>query len=179
MTRQLRYQIGKIIRHVHLVDFDAAEALRIGFVNHVYPAGELQVRAAELAAEIAANGPLAVQAAKQSIDGTYWREREAWLLWEAERAVGPLLSEDRKADLSTLIVINYLLERDRLTQVTPNLTTEDRHHAKTQLESRRSALAATLREALRRAYGVISATDDDLGPRAAEQPVTVRGGLPG
>ena len=30
------------------------------------------------------------------------------------------LSEDRKADLSTLIVINYLLERDRLTQVTPN-----------------------------------------------------------
>jgi hypothetical protein len=79
------------------------------------------------------------------------------------------LSEDRKADLSILIVINYLLERDRLTQVTPNLTTEDRHHAKTQLESRRSALTATLREALRRAYGVISATNDDLGPRAAEQ----------
>jgi enoyl-CoA hydratase/carnithine racemase len=52
-----------------------------------------------LAAEIAANGPLAVQAAKQSIDGTYWREREAWLLWEAERAVGPLLSEDRKAGM--------------------------------------------------------------------------------
>lgn len=79
------------------------------------------------------------------------------------------LSEDRKADLSTLIVINYLLERDRLSQVTPNLTSEDRHHAKTQLESRRSALTATLREALRRAYGVISPTDDDLGPRAAEQ----------
>ena len=80
------------------------------------------------------------------------------------------LSEDRKADLSTLIVINYLLERDRLSQVTPNLTTEDRHHAKTQLENRRSALTATLREALRRAYGVISATDEDLGPaRAAEQ----------
>ena len=79
------------------------------------------------------------------------------------------LSEDRKADLSSLIVINYLLERDRLAQVTPNLTAEDRHHAKTQLESRRSALTATLREALRRAYGVISATDDDLGPRAAEQ----------
>src|SRR3990172_3499669 len=29
--------------------FDAAEALRIGFVNHVYPAGELQTRAAALA----------------------------------------------------------------------------------------------------------------------------------
>jgi hypothetical protein len=79
------------------------------------------------------------------------------------------LSEDRKADLSSLIVINYLLERDRLSQVTPNLTAEDRHHAKTQLESRRSALTATLREALRRAYGVISASDDDLGPHASEQ----------
>jgi enoyl-CoA hydratase/carnithine racemase len=79
--------------------FDAAEALRIGFVNHVYPAGELQTRAAELAAEIAANGPLAVQAAKHSIDATYWRELPAWLLWEAERAVGPLLSEDRKAGM--------------------------------------------------------------------------------
>jgi len=79
--------------------FDAAEALRIGFVNHVYPAGELQTRAAELAAEIAANGPLAVQAAKHSIDGTYWRELPAWLLWEAQQAVGPLLSEDRKAGM--------------------------------------------------------------------------------
>jgi enoyl-CoA hydratase/carnithine racemase len=79
--------------------FDAAEALRIGFVNHVYPAGELQTRAAELAAQIAANGPIAVQSAKQSIDGTYLRELPAWLLWEAERAIGPLLSEDRKAGM--------------------------------------------------------------------------------
>ena len=79
--------------------FDAAEALRIGFVNHIYPAGELGARAAELAAEIAANGPLAVRAAKQSIDGTYWHDRDAWLRWEAEQAVGPLLSEDRKAGM--------------------------------------------------------------------------------
>jgi len=79
--------------------FDAAEALRIGFVNHVYPAGEIPARAAELAAEIAANGPLAVQAAKQSIDGTFWRERDAWLAWEADQAAGPLLSEDRQAGM--------------------------------------------------------------------------------
>ena len=79
--------------------FDAAEALGIGFVNHVYPAGELGARAAEMAAEIAANGPLAVRAAKRSIDGTYWHDRDAWLRWEAEQAVGPLLSEDRKAGM--------------------------------------------------------------------------------
>ena len=44
-------------------------------------------------------------------------------------------TRDRKAYLTldrpdrlNAIVINYLLERDRLTQVTPNLTAEDRHH---------------------------------------------------
>src|SRR4029077_382313 len=79
--------------------FDAAEALRIGFVNHVYPAGEIPARADELAAEIAANGPLAVQAAKRSIDGTFWRERDAWLAWEANQAAGPRLSEDRQAGM--------------------------------------------------------------------------------
>jgi enoyl-CoA hydratase/carnithine racemase len=45
------------------------------------------------------NGPLAVQAAKQSIDGTFWRERDAWLAWEADQAAGPLLSEDRQAGM--------------------------------------------------------------------------------
>ena len=65
----------------------------------MYPAGELQARTAELAAEIAANAPLAVQAAKRAIDGTYWRDRETWLEWEATQAAGPLLSEDRKAGM--------------------------------------------------------------------------------
>lgn len=78
---------------------DAAEALRIGLVNAVYPAGELAARAGELAAEIAANAPLAVQAAKRAIDGTYWRDGAAWLDWEAQQAAGPLLSEDRKAGM--------------------------------------------------------------------------------
>jgi enoyl-CoA hydratase/carnithine racemase len=78
---------------------DAAEALRIGLVNAVHPAGELSARAAELAEEIAANAPLAVQAAKRSIDGTYWRDRDAWLALEADLAAGVLLSEDRKAGM--------------------------------------------------------------------------------
>ena len=73
------------------------------------------------------------------------------------------LSDDRMADLSNLIVINYLLERDRLAEVTPNLTTDDRYHARTQLDSRRSALTSRLSEALRRAYGVNSPDDTDLG----------------
>jgi 2-(1,2-epoxy-1,2-dihydrophenyl)acetyl-CoA isomerase len=79
---------------------DAAEALRIGLVQNVYPAGELQARVGELAAEIAANAPLAVQAAKRAIDGTYYGDMRAWLDWETAQAAGPLLSEDRKAGLA-------------------------------------------------------------------------------
>ena len=75
---------------------DAEEARRIGLVNAVHPAGELAARGAELAAEIAANAPLAVQAAKRSINGTCWRDVGAWLDHEAAEAAGPLLSEDRK-----------------------------------------------------------------------------------
>jgi len=83
------------------------------------------------------------------------------------------LSEDRIADLSNLIVINHLLERNRLAEATPNLTTEDRYRARTELDSRRSALANRLREALRRGYGVNSPNDDDLGPRAPESVMTL------
>ncbi|MBI4587958.1 MAG: enoyl-CoA hydratase/isomerase family protein [Candidatus Rokubacteria bacterium] len=74
---------------------DAAEALRIGLVNAVYPAGELWSRTMELAEEIAANAPLAVQGAKRALNGTYWREIGAWLKWEAEQAAPVLLSEDQ------------------------------------------------------------------------------------
>jgi hypothetical protein len=87
------------------------------------------------------------------------------------------LSEDRKADLSTLIVINFLLERDRLTEITPDWTADDRHHARSQLDSRRSALRVRIGEAIRRAYGVNSPDDADLGPRATDQVMTLARGL--
>jgi hypothetical protein len=83
------------------------------------------------------------------------------------------LSGDRLADLSALIVINYVLERDRLAEVTPAWTADDRHHARTQLESRRGALTVRLKEALRRAYGVLSPDDADLGALASEQVLTL------
>ena len=52
-----------------------------------------------------------------------------------------------------------------LEDLTPNLTAEDRHHARLQLDSRRAALTARLRDAIKRAYGVASAEDEDLGAR--------------
>jgi enoyl-CoA hydratase len=45
---------------------DAAEARRIGLVNHVLPAAEVLPKALDLARRIAANGPLAVQRVKHT-----------------------------------------------------------------------------------------------------------------
>ena len=75
---------------------DAGTALRLGLVNAVHPAGELHARIAELAAEISANAPLAVQAAKRSINAGYWRDLPEGLRGEVSEAAGPLLSEDRR-----------------------------------------------------------------------------------
>ena len=48
---------------------DASEAEAIGLVNRVAPQGGLHEAARELASAIAANGPVAVRAAKAAIDG--------------------------------------------------------------------------------------------------------------
>jgi len=46
---------------------DATEALRIGLVNAVHPAGELEDRVREYAATIAGNAPLTIRAAKAAM----------------------------------------------------------------------------------------------------------------
>lgn len=48
--------------------FKAQEALTMGLVSRIVPAGELEAATRELAAEIAANAPLSVMAAKRVID---------------------------------------------------------------------------------------------------------------
>lgn len=51
------------------VPISAAQAEAWGLVNETLPAGQLEARATELAEQIAANAPIAVQLAKQAIDG--------------------------------------------------------------------------------------------------------------
>jgi enoyl-CoA hydratase/carnithine racemase len=46
--------------------YDAAEALRFGFVNRVFPKAELEAEARALVGKIAENAPLTVRAAKRS-----------------------------------------------------------------------------------------------------------------
>jgi enoyl-CoA hydratase len=73
--------------------FPASEAARIGLIGRVVPAGEALAEARRVAAQIAENGPLAVQAIKRSVqEGEGLPEREAL---ERELAIGwPILSTD-------------------------------------------------------------------------------------
>lgn len=60
---------GKAKQMILTGDFiTAAEAYRIGLVDEVYPPGELLSRAKEMAKKIASKGPLAIKAAKESIN---------------------------------------------------------------------------------------------------------------
>lgn len=58
---------GNAMYHLLRADeFDASRALELGFVQEVVPAGEQRLRAKEIAAEIAACAPLAVQEIKRA-----------------------------------------------------------------------------------------------------------------
>jgi enoyl-CoA hydratase len=76
--------------------FPAAEAVRIGLVGRVVPEGQALAEARRVAAQIAENGPLAVQAIKRSVQETEGLPEEEALA--RELAIGwPILStEDAK-----------------------------------------------------------------------------------
>ncbi len=76
-------------------DIDAARAERIGLVNDVYPDPEATVKAArELAAEIAANSPLAVQGTKAVLAAGDGRTVGEGLDYVATWNAGMLASDD-------------------------------------------------------------------------------------
>ncbi|KPK90807.1 MAG: hypothetical protein AMJ94_08460 [Deltaproteobacteria bacterium SM23_61] len=75
---------------------DAQEALRIGLLNEVWAKDRVMERSYALAREIAANAPLAVQAAKKAINGGWNQTLPAGLAVETARAAEVLLSEDAR-----------------------------------------------------------------------------------
>jgi enoyl-CoA hydratase len=76
-------------------DVDAALAERIGLVNGVYEdAAAVQAAARELAEEIAANPPLAVQGTKAVLSSTYRAQVQAGLEYVATWNAGQLRSHD-------------------------------------------------------------------------------------
>jgi methylglutaconyl-CoA hydratase len=74
---------------------DAVEALHIGLVNRVAPRAALGAAALELAGAIAANGPVAVRAAKEAIDRGTQVAIEEGLGIEAECYARVIPTQDR------------------------------------------------------------------------------------
>ncbi|HUJ25310.1 MAG TPA: enoyl-CoA hydratase-related protein [Myxococcales bacterium] len=74
---------------------EATEALQIGLANRISAAGDVLPAALALAGEIAANAPVAVAAAKHSIDDAWDLNVDDALDRERFHYEKPLLSEDR------------------------------------------------------------------------------------
>jgi len=82
---------------------NAAEALRIGLADAVFPAAELSGKVKELAVRIAANGPLAVAACKRIIDQGQSMTLDDALALE-QRAFGQLFStQDQREGMSAFL----------------------------------------------------------------------------
>ena len=95
LTRQIPYTVAADLlltgRHI-----SAAEALSIGLIGHVVPDGQALEAALEIAAAIAANGPVAVRAILRVIRETEgMAENEAFTL-EAKVGMAVFASEDAK-----------------------------------------------------------------------------------
>ena len=95
LPRQIPYTVAADLlltgRHI-----TAAEALSIGLIGHVVPDGQALEAALEIAAAIAANGPVAVRAILRVIRETEgMAENEAFTL-EAKVGMAVFASEDAK-----------------------------------------------------------------------------------
>ena len=75
---------------------DAAEALRIGLANRVVAGDDLDAAAAELAARLAAQPPLAVRGARRAIDAAWYRSPEESLRAALVEQIRCLKSADFK-----------------------------------------------------------------------------------
>jgi enoyl-CoA hydratase/carnithine racemase len=73
---------------------DADEALRIGLVNRVVPAGEARAAADGVAEELASRGPLAVREAKRLINAAPDLELDAGLAAELDASERIFASDD-------------------------------------------------------------------------------------
>ena len=75
---------------------DAAEAHRMGLVNHVVPAGELMAKAREIAGKILKNGPVAVALILQAVNRGLEMPLPQALEWEASQFGLSCATEDIK-----------------------------------------------------------------------------------
>ena len=95
LPRQMPYcKAMEILLTGNLID--APEAYRLGLVNYVVPAAQVIAKAEELAAAIAANGPIAVRAIKQGVRRAVGHTYEDGFKIENEVARPVMKSEDAR-----------------------------------------------------------------------------------
>ncbi|WP_077090328.1 enoyl-CoA hydratase-related protein [Mycobacterium rhizamassiliense] len=78
----------------------AAEAYHFGLVGHVVPTGQSLDKAREIAARVAANGPLAIRNAKAAVINSGWIDEEEARAIERRFVVEVVRSEDAKEGLA-------------------------------------------------------------------------------
>ena len=76
--------------------YSAAEALKMGLIGRVVPSGQALFAARELAARVAANGPLAVRGIKQSVQETEALPEKEALAVEFNIGMQVVMSEDAR-----------------------------------------------------------------------------------
>jgi len=95
LTRQIPYTVAADIlltgKHIK-----APEAKEIGLIGHVVPDGEALAKAREIAATVAANGPLAVAAITRTLHETDGMELDDALRYEWDYGQAVFASEDAK-----------------------------------------------------------------------------------
>ncbi len=94
---RLRRQIGYAVAAEMLLageDLPASRAWALGLVNHVVPDGQALAKAREIAARIAANGPLAVKGILATLRETETLAEEEAFAIEQKHGMAVMMSED-------------------------------------------------------------------------------------
>ena len=102
LKRQIPYAVAMEMLLTGRI-LDADEALRWGLVTHVVPKGHSLTKAREIAAILAANGPLSVAASKASAIETGWLPEDEARPIEAKYAAMVSRSNDAKEGMKAFV----------------------------------------------------------------------------
>jgi enoyl-CoA hydratase len=105
-TQRLTYAVGKALAMEIILNdrrLTAQEALHFGLVNHVHPVDSYLDEAIQLAAEIAARAPVAVQMAKEAINAVFETSLQAGLAHERRLFYLLFSTEDQKEGMDAFV----------------------------------------------------------------------------
>jgi enoyl-CoA hydratase len=105
-TQRLTYAVGKALAMEIILNdrrLTAQEALHFGLVNHICPVDSYLDEAVQLASEIAARAPIAVQMAKEAVNTVYETSLQAGLAHERRLFYFLFSTEDQKEGMDAFV----------------------------------------------------------------------------